>query len=109
MKILLACLAIFLGQMITLQAKPVVHLRPNRNAITTDFGGKLLELINTPATIYLPAIPPHGESINHPWSVDVKNLGPGLVRIVDRREFDVRIDVGQTVHIRSTGSGYAMH
>lgn len=109
MKILLACLAMFLGQMIPLQAKPVVHLRPNRDVITADFGGKLLELINPPAMVYLPAVPPKGDSPNDPWSIEVKNLGPRVVTVTSQRQFDVRINVGQTVHISSTGSGYSLH
>jgi len=109
MKIPLACLAIFLGQMITSQAKPVVHLPPNRDVITTGFGGKLLELINAPATVYLPAVPPKGESPNSRWVVDVKNMGPGVVTVTSQRHFDVHINVGQTVHISSTGSGYSLH
>lgn len=102
-------LALLLGQMISMQAKPVVHLPPNRNVITADFGGKLLELVNAPATVYLPSIPPRGDSMNHPWSVDVENLGPDLVTIVGKRQFDVSVKVGQTVHINSTGSGYSLH
>jgi hypothetical protein len=37
-----------------LQDKPVVHLPPHRSAIQIDFGGKLLELINAPETVFLP-------------------------------------------------------
>jgi hypothetical protein len=109
MKLLLGCLAIFLGQMIPLQEKPVVHLQPNRDVIMIGFGGKLLELINPPATVYLPEIPPKGDSLNHPWSVDVRNLGPGVVTVTGKRQFGVRVSVGQTVHIRSTGSGYSLY
>ena len=109
MKIPMACLAIFVGQMITLQSKPVVHMEPNRHTITADLGGKVLELINARATVYLPAVPPKGDSPNSPWSVDIKNLGPAVVMVFGPRQFDVHINVGQTVHINSTGSGYSLH
>jgi len=108
MRILLACLAILLGQMITSQAKPVVHLEPNQHTIRADFGGKLLELINAPATVYLPAVPPKRTSPNSSWSVDVKNLGPRVVTVTSQLHFDVHVNVGQTIHISSTGSGYSL-
>jgi hypothetical protein len=109
MKVLLGCLAIFLGQLITLQEKPIVRLPPGGDDISIDCGGKVLELVNTPAIVHLPTIPPKVDSSNSPWSVDVKNLGPGAVNVTAGHQFNIRIDVGQTVHIRSTGSGYSLH
>jgi hypothetical protein len=46
MKVLLILLALFVAQQNSLQDRTVVHLRPHRNTIENDFGGKLLELIN---------------------------------------------------------------
>jgi hypothetical protein len=102
------CLALLLGQVISLRSEPVVHLTPNRDVISAEFGGKLLELINAPATLYLPASPPESDSMNHPWFVDVKNLGPDAVVIDGRHAFRVHIAVGQTVHIHASGSGYLL-
>ena len=48
MKMLIISIAFVIGQMNTLQDKPVVHLRPHSGAIQVDFGGKKLELIHAP-------------------------------------------------------------
>jgi hypothetical protein len=63
------------GQMNTLQEQQVVHLQPHGGAIRLDFGGKLLELLNAPAVIYLPMAPPKLDSHGNPWSVDIRS-GP---------------------------------
>jgi hypothetical protein len=108
MKALPIFLALFAGQMNTLQEKPVVHLYPNHNYIEAAFGGKLVELINAPKLIYLPPSPPKQDSQGGPWIVDAKNMGPGTVTVVDKTQFSVQISVGQTVHIYSNGSAYSL-
>jgi hypothetical protein len=92
----------------TLQDKQVVHLQPHSGAIRADFGGKLLELQNAPATVYLPMEPPKLDSEGNPWSVDIKNMGPGMVTVVGASQFSSRIIVGQTVHVFSNGTSYSM-
>jgi hypothetical protein len=108
MKTSLICLALFVGQMNTLQDKPVVHLQPHRNSIDIGFGGDLLELLNAPALLNLPALPPRVDSQGRPWSIDVKNLGPGAVTVAGKDQFSVPIKVGKTVHISWNGTAYSL-
>jgi hypothetical protein len=81
MKALLVCMGVIIGQMNTLQDRQVVHLQPHGGAIRTDFGGKLLELLNAPTIIYLPMAPPKLDSQANAWSVDIRNLRPSVVRV----------------------------
>jgi hypothetical protein len=106
MKALLVCMGVIIGQMNTLQDRQVVHLQPHGGAIRTDFGGKLLELLNAPTIIYLPMAPPKLDSQGNAWSVDIRNLGPSVVTVVGTSEFSLRIIVGQTVHVFSNGTTY---
>ena len=103
MKALLVCIAVIIGQMNTLQDRQIVHLQLHSGAIRTDFGGKLLELLNAPTIIYLPMAPPkldsqgiHGPSTSEIWD-------PGAVTVVGTSEYSSRIIVGQTLHIFSNG------
>jgi hypothetical protein len=109
MKTFVMCLAILSGQMITLQNKPIVRMQPHRSAIDIAFGGDLLELVNTPAIISLPLVPPKTDSKGNPWVVDVKNLGPAAVTVVGKAQFSTQISVGQTVHIYSNGTAYSVN
>jgi hypothetical protein len=102
MKVLLAGVVLIIGQMNTLQSKQVVHLQPHSGAIRADFGGKLLELLDAPTIVYLPMAPPRLDSQGNPWSVDIKNMGPGMVTVVGASQFSSRIIVGQTVHVSRT-------
>ncbi len=108
MRILLLCAACFIGQMVTLQEKPRVHLKPNENQIETSFGGKILELIDAPAVVLLPKFPPQRDALGELWRVEVKNLGPRVVTIHGKNAFSVQIDVGRTVRISSNGEAYSL-
>jgi hypothetical protein len=108
MKTLLVCFAVFVGQMTTLQDKHVAHLEPNRDFIGAEYGGDILELSNAPAVVALPAVPPRMDSKGIPWSIDVKNLGPGAVTVVDKNQFRVLVNVGRTVRILSDGAAYSL-
>jgi hypothetical protein len=108
MKTLLISLALFTGQMNTLQDRPVIHLRPHNSSVEDGFGGMLLELINGPATVFLPAVPPKLDSQGNPWSVDVKNLGPRVVTIIGKSQFSEPVNPGQTLHIHSNGAIYSL-
>jgi hypothetical protein len=101
-------LILIAGQMNTLQDKPVVHLSPRQIFIPVEFGGDLLELVNSPTVIQLPKQSPTLDSQGNPWSVDVKNLGPRTVAVVGKDEFNVNVNVGQTVHIYSNGTVYSL-
>jgi hypothetical protein len=109
MKTSLFCLALLVGQMNTLQDKPVTHLPPHRANIDSGFGGKLLELANSPSVIDLPLDPPKDDSQGIPWSIDVKNLGPVAVTVFGKAQFSVRINVGQTVHIYWNRTAYSLN
>ena len=108
MKTLLICTAIIIGQMNTLQTKQVAHLPPHGDAIQTEFGGKLLELTNAPAIVYLPTIAPKLDSQGQPWSIDIENLGPGVTTVLGQGQFTVRIRVAQTVHVIWNGTSYSL-
>jgi hypothetical protein len=112
MKLLLIGVALFISQMNTMQSKQVVHLQPHSATIEADYGGKLVELQNAPASVYLPVAPPGVDSQGNRWSVDIKNMGPGIVTLVhtskfSTSQFSVRIIVGQTVHVFSSGTLYS--
>jgi hypothetical protein len=70
---LLISLAFMFAQMTMLQEVPVVHLGPHSDAVQIGFGGKLLELINAPAIVRLPKIPPKLDDEGKPWVVRIKN------------------------------------
>jgi len=109
MKIVLMFIAFIIGQMNTLQGKPVVHLLPHSGAIQADFGGKRLELQHAPTIIYLPMTPPRVDSQGNPWSVDINNLGPGAVTVVGTNQFSSRIAIRQSIQIFSNGTSYSLH
>jgi hypothetical protein len=107
MRFFLICMAFIAVQMPTLQDKPVVHLHPHQDNIPVDFGGELLVLANGPTVVHLPSLPPMMDSERRPWSVDVENLGPGVVTVVGKAQFSVQIKVDHTVRIKSNGVGYS--
>ena len=107
-KALLIGLGLMIGQMNTLQSKQVVHLQPHSGAIRAEFGGKRLELLDAPATVFLPMEPPKLDSEGVPWTVDIKNMGPRMVTVVGGSRFSSRIIVGQTVHVFSNGTSYSL-
>lgn len=106
MKMLVLCSALFLGQMSTFQGRPVVRLTAPHDVILGADGGKLIELINSPATIHLPQNPPRADNAGNQWDVAIKNLGPAAVTIVGKSDFSVQAGLGQTVEIASNGSNY---
>lgn len=109
MKALALGLLLILGQYDAVVDRPVVHLDPRHDFLTADDGGKLVELIRSPLVIHLPATPPERSTDGHMWTVDVKNLGPQTVKVVDGRSFSVTVAVNQTVHIHSTGHVYGLN
>ncbi len=70
--------------MLSRQEKPVVHLRPHSDEISTDFGGDMVQIIDAPTKVYLPDPPPTLDKAGNPWSVDAKNLGPHSVQIMGK-------------------------
>jgi len=106
MKALLFVLALFAGQAMTLQDKPVVHLKQHSDLIEAAFGGSRVELARAPGVVHLPAPPPKPNEKGVEWAVDVKNFGPLPVTVVYRDSFSASIAVNQTVHIHSNGSVY---
>ncbi len=106
MKLVLVALALFVGQAMTLQEKPVAHLKPHTDAILETFGGSLLELSYAPKVIYLPIAPPKPDAAGNQWAIDAKNFGPQPVTVAGKGAFSVHVAVGQIVHILSNGSSY---
>jgi hypothetical protein len=109
MQMLLIFLGLIVAQINTLQEKPIVHLEPRSGAIQAYFGGKQLELQHAPTIIYLPMTPPKSDSQGNPWSVDIKNIGPGAVTVVGTNQFSSRIAVGQKIQVFSNGTSYSLH
>ena len=99
-------LGFVLGQAITMQDKPVVHLQPHRDIVDQSCGGKMLVLIDAPATVQLPVAPPASDGHGNEWVLDVKNLGPTEVTLTGKVLFLVHVKVGQTVHVRANSTGY---
>jgi len=108
MKSMFLVLALLAGQAIAMQDKPIVHLKPHSNTIDQRFRGSLVELSNSPSTVYLPASLPPPDSSGNPWSVDVKNFGPAAVTIVGKQDFTTTVGVSQTIHIEVNGQGYKL-
>ena len=108
MKALFPYLVLFAGQTISHKELKVVHLQPQHSFITGNFGGKLLELINAPAVVYLPESIPKLDSEGRPWQVEIKNAGPGPVAITGKSGFKVMVEVGRTIHIAWNGSTYSL-
>jgi len=105
MKMCLIYLALLAGQYNTLQDKPVVHLPPHQDVIPMEFGGDLVELKNAPPEVRLP--PLHLlDSHGHPWTIEVRNLGPGTVTIVGTPQFHMQVPIGDAVSIKATKEGY---
>lgn len=108
MKILAVSLALLFGQMVTMQQKPVVHLKPHKDGIEVGFTGMLLELDHSPQIIHLPQYPPKPDPQGNEWHVDVKNFGPLPVTVVDTTHFSKQILLNQTIHIYSNGTFYLL-
>jgi hypothetical protein len=108
MKSLALYLVLFAGQAIALKDKPVVHLKPHSDLIQPAFRGALVELIQAPAIVRLPTVPPKPDDNGDDWTVDVRNFGPAPVTIVGNGGFSAPLAVNQTVHIYAHGSIYIL-
>jgi hypothetical protein len=101
MKTPLICMAVLVGQlavgqMVTLQNKPVVHLHPHNAGIRVEFGGKLLELIGAPDVVFLPISALARDVRGAPWSVDIKNLGPSAVVVATRANLEFALTLARS-------------
>lgn len=108
MSTLILLLAFIVGQAKTLQDEPVVHLHPNQNYIPAEFGGNVVELVDPPAVVQLPRLPPKPDARGNLWYVDVRNQGAATVIVMGNAQFNVHIGAGRLVRIKSTGSGYSV-
>jgi hypothetical protein len=106
MKALLFYFALFIGQLPTLQDKPVVHMRAHQTNIPIEFGGDVLEFMNAASIVQLPQLAPATDQHGRPWEIEVRNLGPGTLTILGKAQFSVQVAVGQTVQIKSANGGY---
>jgi hypothetical protein len=98
------CLLLFMGQLNT--SKEAVRLPPGKAAISQDYGGKLVELIDAPAEVNLPSLRPSATQPAAKWSVDIKNLGPHDVMIRNGNQLVVLLHPNESAKIASRGSGY---
>jgi hypothetical protein len=108
MKVACAFLVFVAFQAMTLQDKPVVHLRPHSDLIELAFGGSLLEIDHGPQVVHLPKFPPRPDADGDQWTIDVKNFGPAPVTIEGVFQFSVQVGVNQTIHIYSNGRAYLL-
>jgi len=108
MKFVFAPVLAMAGQLITMQAKEVVHLSPHSDAIDYKFGGKLVELINAPPVVYLSPVAPKPSAEGTLWTVDIKNLGPAPVTVTGLKAYTRILQVGETVHVVSNGTSYSI-
>jgi len=108
METMLGVLVLIAAQAMSLQEKPVVHLKPHTALIEIAFGGSLVELSYAPPIVHLPPSPPRPDAAGNQWAVDVKNFGPAPVTIVDTGTFSAPVAVNQTIHINSNGSFYIL-
>jgi hypothetical protein len=108
LKIILFGMTLLATQMLTYKDKPVVHLQQLHDTIDIAFDGKLLQLVNAPAVVHLPSVPPPANPDGHPWSIDIKNLGPSAVTVEGRALLRVVVGVGQTLHVDSNGADYSL-
>lgn len=107
MRLFLVSIALFAGQFHTLQDRPVVHLHPHQDFIPVEFGGDTVVVASGPKIVHLPSLPPTLDSQRKPWSINVRNLGPGSITVVGKSDFTVRIDVDRTIEIKSNGTDYS--
>jgi len=101
------CLALYSGQINTMGESPIVHLQPNRNAIEVRFCGATLQLLNAPAIVHLPTVPPERDPAGDPWVIHIKNFGPKMVTIVDKGRVSIPVAVGGAVTVYSDGAAYS--
>ncbi len=106
MRLAVLGLLLLFGQRNTLQSRPVVRLHSGRAVVDASLGGKLLELVNAPLVVSLPA-PPPPDALGSPWTLDVKNLGPTSVTLSAKSGFTIALSVGETAHIVSDGVTYS--
>jgi hypothetical protein len=106
MKLFLFCLALFAGQSNTSQNEGVVRLPPHMNTIPTTDGGKMVELLYTAPTLFLPRQVPPPDADGKPWYVDVRNLGPGEITLTGVESFVVHLQPKQVVRIRAAVNTY---
>jgi hypothetical protein len=82
--------------------KDVVRLPAGKAAISQEYDGKLVELVNAPADVFLPLLRP---PIAH-WSGNIKNLGPHDVTIRYGTQLAVLLHPNESATIASRGSSY---
>jgi hypothetical protein len=113
MRASLFCLVLIAAQLSSSLAQlnssqEVVRLPSHVGTISPSHGGKLVQLLNAPSSIFLPSQPPQTDSQAHPWHVDIKNLGPGNVTVQDHSHFAVLLHPNQLVHIHVMGNTYSV-
>ena len=114
MKFLLFWIALFAGQLQGPQAQSIIRLTPpHASNISESDGGQLVELVNAPSSVRLPHPVPKRDPQGNAWHVDVKNMGPNDVSLVQLPIFEqmgpqvvVLLHPRDAVRVRANGSGY---
>jgi hypothetical protein len=100
MRTVLFMLAILYGQLAG--AREIVHLPSGKSVILSTYGGKLVELTNASAEVYLPSkIQNAGQQ---GWDVEIRNLGPHSVTITNGVQFSTIVHPGETATVALRGS-----
>jgi hypothetical protein len=106
MNILLLVVALLAAQLPNRDYEPKAVLPSNRAAISADYGGKYVQLKNSPAIVGLPKDPPKTLPSGLPWYVDVINFGPNDVTLEGVGQFSVRMQPKDSVRVMFSGTAY---
>jgi hypothetical protein len=82
-----------------------VRLQSDKTVIPLAYGGKLVELLNTPAVISLPSDTAVQASSIETWTVQIKNLGPKKVTIRGGGNLNVSLLPNESATIVRKGPG----
>ena len=108
MKTTLICVSLLIAQAATAQVQSTVRLPPHTTQIPVAFSGRQLELVNSPAVVYLPNTPPMPDAKGKPWIIEIKNAGPDRVSVVCKMKSSLSLEVGQSTTISSDGVRYSI-
>lgn len=106
MKSLLLVLVLLGAQLPSRDSEPTVVLPSNHATISPDYGGKFVQLKNSPAVVNLPLIPPKPMPSGLPWYVDVVNFGPNTVTLQAGPQFLAQLRPKDSVRLVASNSIY---
>ena len=101
-------MALLFVQLPARQGEQVVLLPPHAIGISSDDGGKFVQLMHAPDVLALPWPVPKPLPSGIPWYVDVENFGPKDVTLRAGPQFSIRLRPKDTVRILVQDSGYVI-